>query len=402
MPLSAKLFAVTVDCPQPRKLAEFYQKFLGGQLRSANPDFVVLTREQDVRIDFQRVHNHVPDRWPSPDAPRRLHLDFSVDDLPEAEEQLHDLGAELASHQPGGQRFRVFLDQRRTPVLRHLISGGSNDPIRRGPERVSSNGQSRTPTHDKPRDAAAQPRSAASDLADALGSMSGRFDGADALRRNGTFFSTAYGWAEITISWTEKWVLRSTEVSVKTLLKNLVVLAVPCAIFCAVPAAAFAQPSPTLSQPGSNLISNDISTITFAGVDESGYHFSFDFTNSEYLRLNAENELEVVRGGEILETVPNSFTESNAPGVVTGFWSVGEGATATFLPVQAIRGDGHREPRGFMDWAKCVSKQQLAGGAGGAVVGCVTTAAGGCIAGGIIGGASGMVGGTVTGAISCL
>ncbi|MCQ4150902.1 MULTISPECIES: VOC family protein [Rhodococcus] len=110
MPLSAKLFAVTVDCPQPRELAEFYQKFLGGQLRSGNPDFVVLTSEQDVRIDFQRVDNHVPDRWPNPDAPRRLHLDFSVDNLPEAEQQLCDLGAELASHQPGGQRFRVFFD----------------------------------------------------------------------------------------------------------------------------------------------------------------------------------------------------------------------------------------------------------------------------------------------------
>jgi catechol 2,3-dioxygenase-like lactoylglutathione lyase family enzyme len=110
MPLPAKLFAVTVDCPQPRKLARFYQKFLGGQLRSGNPDFVVLTSEQDVRIDFQRVDNHEPDPWPSPDSPRRLHLDFSVDNLAEAEQQLRNLGAELASHQPGGQRFRVFLD----------------------------------------------------------------------------------------------------------------------------------------------------------------------------------------------------------------------------------------------------------------------------------------------------
>ncbi len=106
----AKLFAVTIDCPLPRELAEFYQRFLGGQLRSPRPDFVVLTSEQDVRIDFQRVHKHVPDRWPNPESPRRLHLDFSVDDLPEAEQQLRDLGAELASHQPGGERFRVFLD----------------------------------------------------------------------------------------------------------------------------------------------------------------------------------------------------------------------------------------------------------------------------------------------------
>lgn len=68
----AKLFAVTIDCPLPRELAEFYQRFLGGQLRSANPDFVVLTNEQDVRIDFQRVHKHEPDRSPNPESPRRL------------------------------------------------------------------------------------------------------------------------------------------------------------------------------------------------------------------------------------------------------------------------------------------------------------------------------------------
>ncbi len=75
----AKLFAVTIDCPRPRELSEFYQRFLDGQLRSANPDFVVLTSERDVRIDFQRVHNHVPDRWPNPESPH-LHPLALIDD----------------------------------------------------------------------------------------------------------------------------------------------------------------------------------------------------------------------------------------------------------------------------------------------------------------------------------
>ncbi|MDV6278563.1 VOC family protein [Rhodococcus erythropolis] len=39
-----------------------------------------------------------------------MHLDFSVDNLADAEQQLHGLGAQLASHQPSDQRFRVFLD----------------------------------------------------------------------------------------------------------------------------------------------------------------------------------------------------------------------------------------------------------------------------------------------------
>lgn len=110
MTTAHRLFAVTVDCPDPTRLARFYQAFLGGQLRSSNPDFVVLTSDHDVRLDFQRAADHRPPPWPDPAAPHRLHLDFSVDDLERAERQLIGLGAELASHQPGGRRFRVLLD----------------------------------------------------------------------------------------------------------------------------------------------------------------------------------------------------------------------------------------------------------------------------------------------------
>jgi len=76
MTVTAHLFAVTVDCPDPARLARFYQGFLGGQLRSASADFVVLTSGEVVRLDFQRVANHQPPPWPDPSAPRRLHLDF--------------------------------------------------------------------------------------------------------------------------------------------------------------------------------------------------------------------------------------------------------------------------------------------------------------------------------------
>ncbi|MGW4770233.1 VOC family protein [Nocardia sp. NPDC004278] len=110
MAITARLFAVTIDCPDPTRLARFYQEFLGGQLRSSSPDFVVLTSRHDVRLDFQRVANHQPPAWPDPAAPRRLHLDFAVEDLGQAEQHLLRLGAVLASQQPGGERFRVLLD----------------------------------------------------------------------------------------------------------------------------------------------------------------------------------------------------------------------------------------------------------------------------------------------------
>lgn len=110
MATTAQLFAVTLDCPDPAKLAAFYREFLGGELFSTNDDFVALTIEGNVRLDFQRVPNHAPPRWPDPNAPRRLHLDVAADDLDQTERHLLGLGAVLADIQPGGERFRVFLD----------------------------------------------------------------------------------------------------------------------------------------------------------------------------------------------------------------------------------------------------------------------------------------------------
>ncbi|MBO2451148.1 VOC family protein [Actinomadura barringtoniae] len=105
-----QLFAVTIDCPVPAELARFYQAFLGGTTHASNDDFVALVIGGEVRLDFQRVANPEPAPWPDPAAALRLHLDFAVDDVPEAERQVLALGATLADFQPGGERFRVFLD----------------------------------------------------------------------------------------------------------------------------------------------------------------------------------------------------------------------------------------------------------------------------------------------------
>nr|WP_296769530.1 VOC family protein [Rhodococcus sp. (in: high G+C Gram-positive bacteria)] len=96
-----RVFAVTIDCAEPRTL---------GDLRQGNLDFVVLASDVGVRLDFQRVENPQPMPWPSADATRRLHLDVRVDDLDDAEAQLLELGAERADYQPGADRFRVFVD----------------------------------------------------------------------------------------------------------------------------------------------------------------------------------------------------------------------------------------------------------------------------------------------------
>ncbi|MDN3360058.1 VOC family protein [Actinomadura sp. DC4] len=109
MAVVARLFAVTIDCPEPVELAGFYQTFAGGDVvLSANEDFAALTTGT-VRLDFQRVTNPAAP-WPDGEAPRRVHLDFAVDDLDAAEAHMREQGAVLADHQPGGRRFRVWFD----------------------------------------------------------------------------------------------------------------------------------------------------------------------------------------------------------------------------------------------------------------------------------------------------
>ncbi len=107
---SPSLFAVTVDCEDPAALAGFYQAVTGGEITHTSETYVALSNAGGVRIDFQRVQNPAPAAWPDPDAPRRVHLDFLVDDLEEAEREVTRLGARAADVQPGGRRFRVFID----------------------------------------------------------------------------------------------------------------------------------------------------------------------------------------------------------------------------------------------------------------------------------------------------
>ncbi|WP_016905243.1 VOC family protein [Streptomyces xiaopingdaonensis] len=111
--MAVTFFAVTLDCPEPDRLARFYQRFLGGRRAvSDEGDFAVLAPYgSGVRIDFQQSANPQPPRWPDGEAPRRHHLEFAVDeDLDEVEQRLRSLGADVPAHQPDGELFRVFVD----------------------------------------------------------------------------------------------------------------------------------------------------------------------------------------------------------------------------------------------------------------------------------------------------
>ncbi len=107
---STKLRAVTIDCPEPKVLADFYSGLTGYEVGSSGDDFAGLTGEGGLWIGFQRVDDYTPPVWPGQQVPQQFHLDLGVEDLDAAQEEAVGLGASVPEHQPGGGRWRVLLD----------------------------------------------------------------------------------------------------------------------------------------------------------------------------------------------------------------------------------------------------------------------------------------------------
>ncbi|MFD3381653.1 MULTISPECIES: VOC family protein [unclassified Streptomyces] len=106
-----KLSAITLDCPDPLALAAFYQQATGlAPHPKSDADFAALTCENGLSIGFQRVDDFQAPHWPDQTVPQQLHLDFTVDDLDEAEARLLKLGAGRPDHQPNKDRWRVLTD----------------------------------------------------------------------------------------------------------------------------------------------------------------------------------------------------------------------------------------------------------------------------------------------------
>ena len=53
-----------------------------------------------LTISFQEIADYRPPVWPGSDLPTQLHLDFFVDSLDEAQQQLEATGAKRAETQP--------------------------------------------------------------------------------------------------------------------------------------------------------------------------------------------------------------------------------------------------------------------------------------------------------------
>ncbi|WP_435858548.1 VOC family protein [Streptomyces pathocidini] len=109
---------VTVlDCPDPRRLAEFYGAVLGWEIGPAEDEedpgeWVELIGPHGRTLAFQRSEGYRPPDWPGTDRPQQLHLDFNVPiaEWDEAEERVLRLGATLLQSDDGKRDWRVYAD----------------------------------------------------------------------------------------------------------------------------------------------------------------------------------------------------------------------------------------------------------------------------------------------------
>lgn len=100
---------VVLDCPEPRKLAEFYAAVLGGEIVEEESDetWVPVLEPQGGRLACQLAPQYRPPKFPDPEASQQTHLDIEVNDVEIAERSVLGLGATLVQK---ADNFRVYAD----------------------------------------------------------------------------------------------------------------------------------------------------------------------------------------------------------------------------------------------------------------------------------------------------
>ena len=109
MPGFASLALITLDAEDPAALATFYSQVLGWEVLHSEAEYAMIG-DGSINIGFGKVPGYAAPGWPAESAPKRYHLDFYVDDLEQAEQQVLALGATKPTEQPNPSRWRVLLD----------------------------------------------------------------------------------------------------------------------------------------------------------------------------------------------------------------------------------------------------------------------------------------------------
>lgn len=100
----ARLAAVSLDCADPQRLADFYLDLLGGRQLWAKESSTGL-EVSGVVLVMQLVEDYAPPVWPGSAI---VHLDLTADDIEAVAERAVTLGA-TCPEQPD-PRWRVLLD----------------------------------------------------------------------------------------------------------------------------------------------------------------------------------------------------------------------------------------------------------------------------------------------------
>jgi catechol 2,3-dioxygenase-like lactoylglutathione lyase family enzyme len=114
-----QLTSITVSCPAPRELADFYALLLDAQVTASEP---ALPSEPegagwaqlaagDLRVNFEYERHWTAPVWPAVTGRQTAtqHLDIYVPDLPAATEWALACGARLAAERPQDD-VRVLFD----------------------------------------------------------------------------------------------------------------------------------------------------------------------------------------------------------------------------------------------------------------------------------------------------
>lgn len=105
----AVMGTVVLDCPDPKALAEFYARVLGGTVVDGG-DWVDLKVPGGPALAFQAAPGLVAPTWPSAERSQQFHLDLTVEDLDTAEKAVLDLGARPLETEDRSRGFRVYAD----------------------------------------------------------------------------------------------------------------------------------------------------------------------------------------------------------------------------------------------------------------------------------------------------
>ncbi|WP_104103331.1 VOC family protein [Arthrobacter sp. 08Y14] len=106
-----QLASISLDCPDPDALAEFYCALLGLVEAFATPDRgVVALSGAGPMLTLMRADDYIPPSWPDGPQRQQMHLDIAVEDVDDAMNAAVVLGAKPADHQPAPEQWRVLLD----------------------------------------------------------------------------------------------------------------------------------------------------------------------------------------------------------------------------------------------------------------------------------------------------